>query len=170
MSVSSASVAVGTQAAERASFARFFAETQQDVYRAVLVVTRDQVAAEDATATAFLRAWERWPSVSVHSSPSGWVARVAINEAISRWRRAQRLIGGLIRDQPTEQQLPDPDLRAVIDGLPLRQRQAIALRIVLGLDERETAKALGIAPGTVGVHLSRALAACRAQLDESEEK
>ena len=38
----------------------------------------------------------------------------------------------------------------------------ITLRVLLDLDTDATAKLLGIAPGTVGAHLHRALAALRA--------
>jgi RNA polymerase sigma factor (sigma-70 family) len=48
--------------------------------------------------------------------------------------------------------------------LPERQRQVIALRVFLDLDTAQTARALGIAPGTVTAHLARATAALRAEL------
>jgi DNA-directed RNA polymerase specialized sigma24 family protein len=40
----------------------------------------------------------------------------------------------------------------------------IILRVLFDLDAQATAQALGIAPGTVGVHLHRALAALRTQI------
>ena len=40
----------------------------------------------------------------------------------------------------------------------------IILRVFFGLDTQATAQELGIAPGTVGVHLHRALAALRARM------
>ena len=48
--------------------------------------------------------------------------------------------------------------------LPVRQQQVIILRVLFDLDTRATARELGIAPGTVGVHLHRALTALRAQV------
>jgi DNA-directed RNA polymerase specialized sigma24 family protein len=51
-----------------------------------------------------------------------------------------------------------------LGGLPLRQRQVIALRVFLGFDTAATAQALGIAPGTVTAHLTRATSALREQL------
>ncbi|MEP7379088.1 MAG: sigma-70 family RNA polymerase sigma factor [Chloroflexota bacterium] len=157
---------VGTHsAAAEPAFAEFFEATHGDVFRAVLVVARDWHVAEDATATAYLRAWERWSNVGGYPSPVAWVIRVAMNDSVSFWRRARRLVGELRPNLPGgEPDFPDPDVRAAVDGLPLRQRQAIALRVVLGCDAKETAAILGIAPGTVGVHLSRALAGCRATL------
>lgn len=59
---------------------------------------------------------------------------------------------------------PDGKLLAAVRQLPVRQQQVIILRVFFDLDARATAQALGIAPGTVGVHLHRALAALRAQI------
>jgi DNA-directed RNA polymerase specialized sigma24 family protein len=48
--------------------------------------------------------------------------------------------------------------------LPARQRQVVALRLILDLDTAGTAQILGIAPGTVMAHLGRAIAALRHDL------
>jgi DNA-directed RNA polymerase specialized sigma24 family protein len=48
--------------------------------------------------------------------------------------------------------------------LPARQREVIALRVFLDLDIDTTARHLGIAPGTVRAHLSRAMTALRSEL------
>jgi RNA polymerase sigma-70 factor (ECF subfamily) len=45
-----------------------------------------------------------------------------------------------------------------------RRREVITLRVFFDLDTEATATTLGISPGTVGVHLHRALAALRAQI------
>jgi RNA polymerase sigma-70 factor (ECF subfamily) len=54
--------------------------------------------------------------------------------------------------------------------LPERQRQVIALRIFLDLDTAATAQVLGIAPGTVTAHLSRALSALRQDLMPADQQ
>jgi DNA-directed RNA polymerase specialized sigma24 family protein len=48
--------------------------------------------------------------------------------------------------------------------LPARQREVISLRVFLDLDIETTARQLGIAPGTVRAHLSRAMTALRGEL------
>jgi RNA polymerase sigma factor (sigma-70 family) len=150
---------------EATRFGEFFSATYPDVYRMVLVVAHDPTVAEDATATAYLRAWEHWRDVAHHPAPIAWVARVAMNDALSWWRRVRRLTS-LQPATGVPSGIHDLDLVAAIAALPLRQRQVISLRIVLGLDEANTALVLGVAPGTVGVHLHRALAACRRRLSE----
>jgi len=48
--------------------------------------------------------------------------------------------------------------------LPARQRQVLALRLILDLDTSGTAQVLGITPNTVMAHMTRALAALRNDL------
>ena len=58
----------------------------------------------------------------------------------------------------------DTDLVAAVRRLPVRQRQVVALRLLLDLDTASTARAMGLADGTVASHLHRALAALRRDL------
>jgi len=55
----------------------------------------------------------------------------------------------------------DAAVLAALRRLPTRQREVIALRVFLDLDTQATAEVLGIAPGTVTAHLSRAATALR---------
>jgi RNA polymerase sigma-70 factor (ECF subfamily) len=56
-------------------------------------------------------------------------------------------------------------LLAAVEALPDEHRDAIACRYLLGLDEAETAAALGVRRGTVKSRLSRALARLRETLE-----
>jgi RNA polymerase sigma-70 factor (ECF subfamily) len=53
---------------------------------------------------------------------------------------------------------------AALAALPERQRQVIVLRVFLELGTVDTARVLGIAPGTVTAHLARAVSTLRTQL------
>ena len=55
-------------------------------------------------------------------------------------------------------------LVAAIRALPARQREVIVLRVFFDLGTEATASLLGISPGTVGVHLHRALGTLRTQI------
>lgn len=61
----------------------------------------------------------------------------------------------------------DPALLEAVRSLPERQREVVALRVLLDLSAEQTAEVLGIDPGTVGTHLRRALAGLRAHLERS---
>lgn len=148
------------------AFEAFYAETRDPVYRAVVLATRRPDRAEEAVAEAFARAYARWSEVSRHPNPKAWVVRVALNQFVSGWRIWQRETREMpdVMAVPDEARSLDPYLLRQLWRLPLRQRQVVALRIVLDLDTAQTAAALGMAGGTVGVHLGRGLASLRAAL------
>lgn len=59
-------------------------------------------------------------------------------------------------------------LRAAVDALPARQREVFLLHKFQDLSYQEIADRLGIAKNTVMVHMVRALAQCRAALDDGD--
>jgi RNA polymerase sigma-70 factor (ECF subfamily) len=140
--------------------------------RAVLVSVGDLDTAQDLVNEAFARAWASWRTVSRHPAPAAWVVRTALNANISRWRRRRREISvsdpGTVADPPVRPGAAggalDPRIMAALMRLPARQRQVVALRLVLDLDTGRTAEVLGIAPGTVMAHMGRAIAALREDL------
>jgi RNA polymerase sigma factor (sigma-70 family) len=60
-------------------------------------------------------------------------------------------------------------LASALDGLPLRQRVVVVLRIVDDLSEQDTADLLGVPAGTVKSRLSRALDTLRQALKEDDD-
>ena len=138
----------------RAGFEAFYLATLDPVYRAVLLVTRDPARAQDAVHDGFLRALQRWDVVSQHPNPKAWLIRVALNSSVSAWRVWRREQADP-PPVPVEDELPiDPILLRAVFHLPKRQRQVVALRVLLDLGQDQTAELLGIAPGTVGLHLA----------------
>jgi RNA polymerase sigma-70 factor (ECF subfamily) len=94
------------------------------------------------------------------------VVRTALNLSVSSWRRHRRELPLMDHDAPAcgpASSRVDTELTAVLQRLPARQRQVVALRIFLDLDTAHTAEVLGIAPGTVTAHLTRALTALRTE-------
>ncbi len=151
---------------EQADFAEFYAGSRDDCLRTVLATVRDADKAQDLVAEAFARAWASWPRVSRHPAPRAWVVRTALNLSVSSWRRHRRELPLMDHDAPAHGPASSPadtELAAVLQRLPARQRQVVALRIFLDLDTAQTAEVLGIAPGTVTAHLARALTALRAE-------
>ncbi|GAA3658582.1 SigE family RNA polymerase sigma factor [Nonomuraea antimicrobica] len=60
------------------------------------------------------------------------------------------------------------ELLSAVDRLPRRQREALVLRYWLDLSEREIADAMGVTPGSVKTHTSRALATLGKALKEED--
>jgi RNA polymerase sigma-70 factor (ECF subfamily) len=152
-------------------FTEFYSMRKDAVLRAVLVATGDRAGSEDATAEAFTRAYARWAGVAVHPNPTAWVVRTALNCYRSWWRRLRRERVGWFGNEPAAagQDAPgtsdlDDSVRRVVAGLPGRQREVLALRVLAELSAEETGGVLGIAPSTVNVHLHRALASLRRTL------
>jgi RNA polymerase sigma-70 factor (ECF subfamily) len=166
---------VGTQPTD---FAEFYRAAKDDCLRTVLVSVGDQDTAQELVDEAFARAWASWHTVSRHPAPKAWVVRTALNTNISRWRRRRREVSvpdpGTVADLPAVQAATgstvDPQIMAALMRLPSRQRQVVALRLLMDLDTRCTAQVLGIAPGTVMAHLGRAMAALRSDLKPEPEQ
>ncbi len=148
----------------QAEFAKFYEASRDSCLRAVTACVADRPLAEDLVAEAFARAWTSWRQVSRHPAPRAWVVRTALNARVSWWRRRRRevpLADGDSASADDSSEMVDAVLIAALRRLPARQREVVALRVLLDLDTGTTAEVLGIAPGTVTAHLSRAVAALR---------
>jgi RNA polymerase sigma factor (sigma-70 family) len=144
----------------------------------VLISVGDQDTAQELVAEAFARACASWRKVSRHPAPAAWVVRTALNANISGWRRYRREVSvpdpGMVADLPasegTADSPVDPRIMAALMRLPARQRQVVALRLVLDLDTAHTADVLGISPNTVMAHMTRAIAALRHDLTPERQQ
>lgn len=159
---------MGTQ---RDDFAKFYRRSKDECLLTVLVTAGNRDTAQDLVGEAFARAWASWRTVSRHPAPAAWVVRTALNVNISWWRRRREVLvadPGRIAHLPTVEGEAigsvDPRMMTALLRLPIRQRQVVALRLFPDLDTGRSAEVLGVAPGTVQAHLSRALAALRDDL------
>ena len=144
-------------------FGEWYAGAYPRLAAALTLIGPDREMARDAAAEACARALERWSRVQSMASPEGWAYRVGVNVLRRLYRRAaieRRILarlGPAVTTQPVE---VDAALWDAVRALPDRQREAIALRYVLDLEQHEVAEAMGIRPGTV----ASTLHAARAQL------
>ena len=166
---------VGTQ---RLDFAEFYRRSKDECLFTVLVSVGDRDTAQELVDEAFARAWASWRTVGRHPAPAAWVVRTALNASISRWRRRRREVLvpdlGAVADLPAAEGAPDGGVDARIMAallrLPARQRQVVALRLVLDLDTGRAGEVLGISPSTVKAHLARAIASLRDDLMPEREQ
>jgi RNA polymerase sigma factor (sigma-70 family) len=156
---------------ENTEFAEFFQASWEPCLRAVVASTGSVQLAEDQVAEAFARAWLSWRKVRRHPAPRAWVVRTALNAGASGWRKRRRELPLAAHDAAVPSDLNeglDAALLTALRHLPDRQREVIVLRVFLDLDFDTIAGQLGIAPGTVRVHLSRAVTALRQELSPSQ--
>lgn len=156
---------------EQAGFETFFRTSRDPIFRAIWVSAGDRALAEDAVSEAFTRALERWSEVSLHPAPTAWVAQTAFNFVRTQRRSDRRLIELTPFDVSVSDESPiDPGLIRRVLALPRRQREVVALRVLLDLSTEHTAQLLGIASGTVTVHLFRALSRLEHEFAGSTEE
>lgn len=158
----------------RGSFEQLFDSLYLRAYALAHRITGDQFAAEDATAEAFARAYADWRRLESLQHREAWILRVTANVAIDGVRRRRPISLPEELEGDTDGDAATWDLRVELveslDSLPGRQRQAVALRYLGGLSEREAASALHISTNTLKTHVRRGLAALRVRLrDESPE-
>jgi RNA polymerase sigma factor (sigma-70 family) len=147
-------------------------------FRTAFIVTRSAADAEDAAQDAFVKAYYALERFRVRDSFRPWILRIVSNEAKNRLRSARRREGLALRvaqDRRSGDAAPSPEAAALdleakeellqaLSGLKENDRLIIAYRYFLELSEAETARALGIRPGTVKSRLSRALDRLRERL------
>jgi RNA polymerase sigma-70 factor (ECF subfamily) len=175
----------GAPGRARRAFDAFYREEVDGLYRAMAVTLGDHHVAREAVDEAMARACARWRTVGGYAAPAGWVYRVALNWARSRWRKLHReeRYEPPADDNPTAAasaaavtnptvagpEPPGGPALAALAGLPLDQRAVVVCRVLLDLDTAGTAAALRIREGTARSRLSRGLATLRHEIRHLEE-
>ncbi|HXQ60686.1 MAG TPA: SigE family RNA polymerase sigma factor [Acidimicrobiales bacterium] len=152
------------------TFTDIYASSFARLVGQVTVVTADPEAAEDAVQEAFGRLWKRWGSVGSYDNPEAWVRRVAINVAISRWRRLRRLqpLGDRVTAAGEDDPVTRHDVGKALQAIPVRYRRALLLHHVVGLTVAEVAREMGAPEGTVKSWLFRGREALQRSLGVEE--
>jgi len=116
--------------------------------------------ADDARQETFLRAWRARKRFRPGGGATGWLLGIAMNVLRERRRRRPtRALGGLDPPSPAR---PETDerlgaLAEAVEALPDRQREAVACRFFRGLSVAQTARAMGVAEGTVKAAVFQAI-------------
>jgi RNA polymerase sigma-70 factor, ECF subfamily len=137
-----------------------YARTYGRLVGQLTVITGNPQEAQDAVQEALFRAWLRWSRISRYQDPEGWIRRVAINVATSRWRRIRRIVPlpteSESRDDPRIDLIPEVlALLGTMAQVPRRERQALVLFYLADLSVQEVADSMSIRMGTAKALLSR---------------
>ena len=123
-------------------------------------------AGEDATQEALVAIFRNLPSLRDAVALRAWARRIAVREAL-RAAGARRWVPVDPTTLEAAVAVPDlsgdVDVRTVLASLDPVHRAVLVLRHLDGLDEREMASVLEVAPGTVKSRLHRARVAFRAR-------
>jgi len=151
------------------------------VYRIALSYLRDPDEALDAAQETFVKAYQNAHRWNASSEVAPWLTRVAVNNAIDRYRRRKRrfsLMEALVEgdhDRQITAEDPSPErkllgrelserITAALRALPATQRAVFVLRHYEGLSLEEISRTLEISLGTVKSSLHRALRRLRPRL------
>ena len=171
------------QLGDRTAQAKLLRELQDPWFRMSLSLLRDPDRARDATQETALRFLKLLPRFAGNSTLTTWSTGIVIN-VVREMRRSMAKhdakgsddeSAGGFADQEAQDPTPDRSashveqvmlLRAGLDDLPERQREAIMLRFFEELSVEETAAAMDCAPGTIKATVHQALRALRTKLKQ----
>jgi RNA polymerase sigma-70 factor (ECF subfamily) len=178
------------RAGELALYEILMRRHNQQAYRAVRSILRDESEVEDVVQEAYLSAYRHLAEFEGRARFSTWLVRIAINAALDRRRRRARLVvlepgeedrlearrgppGGGDGDDPerlTARRELARLLERAIDTLPEPFRVVYVLRDVDGMSTQETAESLALEVTTVKTRLHRARALLRDRLHQNVDR
>jgi len=139
------------------------------LYRYALGVTGSREDAEDAVQEVFVRLARAGRIPCAGQALARYLFRAARNAAISALRRRRRdrtvpLEDGLRAEPPGEDSFGG--LRDAVRGLPLKQREVLALKVLQQMTFEEIGAALGVSANTAASRYRYAIARLRLQLED----
>ena len=135
----------------------------------------DRALAEELAQEALARAVQHWSKIGSSDQRDGWVYRVAINLANSRFRRvlAERRANQKVSTRTRTAEGVDPGtalaVRRAVSQLSRRQRAAVTLRYYLDLPVAEVARVMDCPESTVKTLTRRGLERLKELLDDDGE-
>jgi RNA polymerase sigma-70 factor (ECF subfamily) len=157
-----------------------FREELPRVYNYLRYRGFDRATAEDLTSATFEKAWRaRDRYRRDRAAVSTWLAAIARNTAIDHLRRPRLDVPLDERTDAPAEATPETEalrqaesrrLRALLAGLPEREREIVALKYGAGATNRAIARLTGLGESNVGTILHRTIAALRARWHETESE
>ena len=162
------------QAGDREAFEEVVDRHHAELVRIAYAITGDLDAARDAAQMAWIKAWQRLPSVREPDRLRSWSIAIAANEARQSLRAQRRRWVREITPADPENtdaapRLPEPsaerlDLAAALVHLSPSDRQLLAMRYLAGLTAEEIGASIGMTASGVRTHLARLVTRLRKEL------
>ena len=147
-------------------YAEYVAARRPRLVRSAVLMGCPEADAEDLVQTVLAKVLRSWRKVRAADSPDAYVQRILLNTLHDT--RSRRWHGEVPTELLPEVVVDAPDLaegiavRRALAAMSPEHRQVLVLRFFADLSERDTALALGVAPGTVKSRTARALKALAA--------
>jgi len=149
-------------------FAAFVAARYRALVRTGLLLAKDRGHAEDLAQSALIRTYLAWSRLRDPENAEAYARRTLLRLALrARQRRwSGEVATGRMPDLPEGEGHSGGgdlalDVRRALAVLPISQRAVLVLRYLDDQTEAETARLLGISPGTVKSRAARGLAKLR---------
>jgi RNA polymerase sigma-70 factor (ECF subfamily) len=133
----------------------------------------DRQKALDVHQEVFLAIWQRWNSYNGQTNWSGYLYRTTVRKAIELAKKSRKEISSDNLPDQTSNEMPQSRLeelaKKITDGLsklPQRQADVFVMAKIEGLKTEQIAQILQCSPGTVRVHLHRAIKTLAANLGD----
>jgi RNA polymerase sigma factor (sigma-70 family) len=147
----------------QATFAALYVAEYASVYRTVRGIVLDPAAAQDLAHEAFEKAMRAWARLPDQGNARAWLHRIAVNTAISYWRRQRlaRMLPSRLFVPGSAEAYDEVEDKSLVDAVmrPLtpQLRAVIILHYYHQFSREEIAQMLGIPPGTVASRLAKAM-------------
>ena len=138
------------------TFEEFFADEYPAQVRTAFVVLGDAELARETVQEAFARAFARWARIKDYDRPGAWVRLVTVRLALRTRDRRTRELKELDDVGVADPSFRDDAVVKAVLALPRSQRAVVALHYLCDWSIDEVARAMGVRPATVRVHLHRA--------------
>jgi RNA polymerase sigma-70 factor (ECF subfamily) len=161
------------QTGEREAFTELVERHHAELVRIAYAVTGDLDAARDSAQLAWIKAWQRLPTLREPDRLRSWLIAIAANEARqhvrARRRRRVREITPINLEEragsDTDLSSADRmDLASALVHLGPSDRQLLAMRYLGGLSAEEIGASIGMTASGVRTRLSRVIARLREEL------
>src|SRR3954447_22193158 len=150
---------------------RFVRDFYPGIYRYLLHLTGCRETAEDLTQETFVQAWRSLETLQDGGRLRPWLYRIAHREFLQALRSQppvaslEEVSGG--SEPRARDETKAVELRAILAGLPIEEREMVVLHYLEGYNSEEIARIMGVPAGTVRYRLSEARARLRRELGDS---
>lgn len=147
-------------------FNTLFLTLHPRIFRLAARIVGSREDAEDIAQDLYERLWRRRSMVIVQRNPEGYVLAAARNLCLDRLRARKSTtdLPPTLAEKPQAGDDTTDIITKLLDGLPEKQRTAIHLRDVEGLEMKEVARVMRSSETAVRMSLSRGRATLREQL------